>query len=134
MQKNASNEIVYPIIIGSFILQYSRQVMNKFIQCIDGFNQKKVYYTDTDSIYIKIKDYKILVEMGYVGENSGQGKNDVNEVYKLSCEEYNKYIDLNKDCDKIKCDLKCKDKHIYKTDNEIYKAYFLGPKQKYVLT
>ena len=50
--------------------------MNEFVQKIDGFNQFKVWYTDTDSLYIQQDAYKELDKLGFVGTELGQGKND----------------------------------------------------------
>ena len=50
--------------------------MNSFVECIDGFAKPKIYYGDTDSIYISKDNWEILNKNGFVGNNLGQGKND----------------------------------------------------------
>ncbi len=66
----------FPSQFGSYILAHSRRAMNDFIHAIDGFKQFKVWYTDTDSLYIDEDSYYKLMSMGFVGESLGQGKND----------------------------------------------------------
>lgn len=66
----------FPSQFGSYILSHSRKAMNEYIHAIDGFNQFKVWYTDTDSIYIDEDSYYKLMSLGYVGDALGQGKND----------------------------------------------------------
>ena len=53
--------------------------MNDFIWTIDGFRKRKVYYTDTDSIYIHRSDMEILEREGLVSDDLGKGKNDFGE-------------------------------------------------------
>lgn len=67
---------MFPSIFGIYILAYSRLIVNRIVECIDGFKQKKVYYTDTDSLYIWKSDFDILDRFGFVGVNIGQGKNE----------------------------------------------------------
>lgn len=85
--KNASNQQSFPTLIGSFILAHSRKIMNNFIHAINGFNQSKVFYTDTDSLFIKKWDLNILKEKGYFGKGLGQGKNDTNQPLYLNCKQ-----------------------------------------------
>lgn len=54
--------------------------MNNFIHAINGFKELKVYYTDTDSLYISGESVSLLEKAGYVGSNLGQGKNDINKL------------------------------------------------------
>lgn len=42
----------FPSIFGIYILAYSRMIVNRVVECIGGFHKNKVYYTDTDSLYI----------------------------------------------------------------------------------
>ena len=48
-----------PLHLGAFVLSNSKRIMNKYIQAVDGFFSKDVYYTDTDSLYIKITNIGI---------------------------------------------------------------------------
>jgi len=66
----------FPSQFGSYILAHSRRVMNDIVHAIDGFNTFKIWYTDTDSLYIDQISYLKLQELGYVGDALGQGKND----------------------------------------------------------
>ena len=50
--------------------------MNKFINAINGFYRNDVYYTDTDSLYIKNEHWDKIHKTGLVGKNLSQGKND----------------------------------------------------------
>ena len=44
-----------PLHLGSFVLSFGKRILNIFIHLNIGFHTKDVYYTDTDSLYIKIK-------------------------------------------------------------------------------
>ena len=44
-----------PLHLGSFVLSFGKRILNKFIHLNIGFLTKDVYYTDTDSLYIKNK-------------------------------------------------------------------------------
>jgi len=68
-----------PLYLGSLILAYSRKIMNNLIESIDGFKNNEVYYTDTDSIYIRSSKYKNLIDSNYIGKELGQAKNDYGE-------------------------------------------------------
>ena len=65
-----------PLQLAVFILSNSKRIMNNFIHAIDGFNTNDVYYTDTDSLYIKSKHWNKLNEPELVGKNLLQGRND----------------------------------------------------------
>lgn len=83
--------------------------MNKFITAIDGWKQSKVYYQDTDSLYIHQKDIQLLKDAGcYHDANPFCGKND------LACVEQG--IDGT----------------MVEVNPKIVEAVFLGPKQKIV--
>lgn len=68
-----------PSHLGAFILSHSKRIMNNFIECIDGFKQPKIYYGDTDSIYITKDNWEVLNKNNHVGDKLGQGKNDYGE-------------------------------------------------------
>ena len=65
-----------PADLGAFILSNSRRIMNEFIGEINGFYRNNIYYTDTDSLYIKKKNWDVLDKANLVGEGLCQGKND----------------------------------------------------------
>ncbi len=50
--------------------------MNNFFLAIDAFKKPGGYYGDTDSIYTNQKNYEKLEQLGKVGGNLCQGKND----------------------------------------------------------
>ena len=52
--------------------------MNNFIREINGFYNKSIYYTDTESLYIEKKYWDVLDKANLVGKNLCQGKNDYN--------------------------------------------------------
>ena len=41
--------------MGAFVLSNSKRIMNNFIHAINGSYTNDVFYTDTDSLYIKNK-------------------------------------------------------------------------------
>ena len=41
-----------PCQLGSLIISHSKRLMNDVILALDGFKNNKIYYGDTDSIYI----------------------------------------------------------------------------------
>ena len=65
-----------PLHLGAFVLSNSKRIMNNFIHAINGFYTNDVYYTDTDSLYIENKHWDKLKNLGLVGKNLLQGKND----------------------------------------------------------
>ena len=58
-----------PFQFGSLILSLSKMLMNDVILALDGFKNHKIYYGDTDSVYIHKNDYNMLIEKGLVGKN-----------------------------------------------------------------
>ena len=65
-----------PFQFGSTILSHSKRLMNDVILTLDGFKNNKIYYGDTDSVYIHKNDYNILDENGLIGQGLWQSKND----------------------------------------------------------
>ena len=65
-----------PLHLGSFILAHSRRIMNNIILAYDGYKKVRTYYGDTDSVYVPKTFYEHLNQLGYVGGNLCQGKND----------------------------------------------------------
>lgn len=86
--KKSSQGTPFPTLLGTFILAYTKRVMNNFIHAIDGFNKLKVYYTDTDSLFIDGESLKTLKDAGYCGDGFGQGKNDLNKKIMLTEHEF----------------------------------------------
>ena len=68
-----------PFQFGSLILSHSKRLMNDVILALDGFRNNRIYYGDTDSIYIHKNDYNMLIEKGLVGKDLFQCKNDYGE-------------------------------------------------------
>ena len=65
-----------PFQFGSMILSHTKRLMNDVILTLDGFKNNKIYYGDTDSVYIHKNDYNISDENGLIGKNLWQSKND----------------------------------------------------------
>ena len=68
-----------PFQFGSLILSLSKRLMNDVILALDGFKNNKIYYGDTDSVYIHKNDYNMLIEKELVGKDLFQLKNDYGE-------------------------------------------------------
>ena len=77
-----------PLHLRAFVLSNSKRYMNIFIQATNGFYTNDVYYTDTDSLYIKNKHCDKLEKAGLVGKRLLQGKND----YKDGCIFYGLFL------------------------------------------
>ena len=69
-----------PCHLGSFILWHSKRLMNDVILASDGFTKRKMYYSDTDSMYIHKNDYDILKEQGLIGKLLIRSKNDYGDA------------------------------------------------------
>ena len=54
--------------------------MNDVITALDGFENHKIYYSDTDSVNIHKNDYNILNEQGLIGKNLFQSKNNYGKL------------------------------------------------------
>lgn len=102
--------------------------MNNFIHAINGFKEPKVYYSDTDSLFIEEDSLNKLKELKFYGKDFGQGKNDLAKKIPLTCEQWKL---LGKKCNN---NPDVAHTHIYETDPVITKAFFLGPKQKWIET
>ena len=50
--------------------------MNDVILALNGFESNKIYYGDTDSVYIHNNDYEILKAKGLTEKDLYQSKND----------------------------------------------------------
>ena len=57
VQDNGASKKVnsQPFQFGSLKLSHSKRLMNDVILALDGFKNNKVYYGDTDSVYIRKK-------------------------------------------------------------------------------
>lgn len=66
----------FPSLYGIYILAHSRKIVNNAVRAINGFNELKVHYTDTDSLYIDEDSFEILRSKGFVGNGLGQGKSE----------------------------------------------------------
>ena len=55
-----------PYHLGSFIISHSKKLMNDVILASDGFKNIKIYYGDTDSIYIHNDDNQKLKTKGII--------------------------------------------------------------------
>ena len=73
ISKNVNSQ---PCHLGSLILSHSKRLMNDVILALDGFKNNKIYYGDTDSVYIHNNDYEILKTKGLIGKDLYQSKND----------------------------------------------------------
>ena len=62
--------------LGSFILSPSKILMNDVMFALDGFEIIKIYYEDTDSMYIHNDDYEMLKTKSLIGKNLYRSKND----------------------------------------------------------
>ena len=65
-----------PAVLGAFILNKSKRIMNNFIRELNGFYNNSRYYGDTDSLYIEKKYWDVLEKANLVGKGLCQGKND----------------------------------------------------------
>ena len=65
-----------PLHVGAFVLINSERYMSNFLHAIKGFYTHDVYYTDTDSLYMKNKHWDKLDKAALVGKALLQGKND----------------------------------------------------------
>ncbi|KAG1000531.1 hypothetical protein G6F27_013735 [Rhizopus arrhizus] len=69
-----------PIYLGAFILSYSKVILNKYIEIVDGFYDHNILYGDTDSIYIRQPLFNRLDKAELVGDQLGQCKNDYDAI------------------------------------------------------
>ena len=67
---------ILPSHLGASILSNSKRIMNNFIREINGFYNNRIYYGDTDSLYIEKKYWNVLDKANLVGKNLCQGRND----------------------------------------------------------
>ena len=51
--------------------------MNDFVLLLEAHKETKIYYMDTDSMYIHYKDYKKY--LSHIQDGLGGGKNDYGE-------------------------------------------------------
>ena len=65
-----------PCHLESFILSNSKTLMSDVIFALHNFENTKIYYSDTDSIYTHKNDYEVLKTQGFIGKELFQSKND----------------------------------------------------------
>ena len=65
-----------PLRSGAFVLSNSIRNMNIFIHVTNGFYINDVYYGDTDSLYIKSKNWNKSEKAGLIGESLIQVKKE----------------------------------------------------------
>ena len=58
--------------------------MNDVILALDDFKNNKIYYGDTDSLYIHKNDYNMLIEKGLVHKDLLQSKTIMVKMPELS--------------------------------------------------
>ena len=75
-----------PCHLGSFNLSESKRFLNDVSLSLDGFINSKIYYSDTDSIYIHRNDYKLLQKQRMIGKEIGQSKNDYDDSAAVVCD------------------------------------------------
>jgi len=63
--------------MACYVLSYSKVIMNNFILKMNAHKESKIYYMDTDSMYIHVKDYEEF--LSDVKDELGGGKNDYGE-------------------------------------------------------
>ena len=73
---NARSINTMPFLFGSYILSHSKRLMNEVFNQIGGFYNNSIYYTYTDSLYLREKYWCDFVDNGFVGKLLGLGKND----------------------------------------------------------
>ena len=69
-----------PFHLGAFISSQAKGLMNGLIFALDGFKNRKIYYSDTDSIYIHKNDYEVVKEQNLIGKNLYQPKHDYGDA------------------------------------------------------
>ena len=66
--------------MASLILSYSKKIMNEFILKMNAHKEKKLYYMDTDSLYVHYSDYKKYLSDMEDGLCSGKNDYSKNEA------------------------------------------------------
>ena len=62
--------------LGAFILSSSKRLLKVSFGEIDAFYKIKIYYSDTDSLYIEKKNWGVLDKYNLAGEELCLGKKD----------------------------------------------------------
>ena len=77
--------------LGSFVLSYSRQMLDNIVNCIYGENRFKIeglkqqiYYGDTDSIIIHYSLLDKLIKNGFIGDVNGKLTDDLNKNFMIN--------------------------------------------------
>ena len=58
-----------PCYLGASILSHSRRLMNEVIFALGGFKNQKIFYSDTEFVYIHKNDYNTLKEKSLIGKD-----------------------------------------------------------------
>lgn len=71
----------YPIYLSGQILAYARVLMSRIMRTGDCYRnpERAIYYTDTDSLLMPSACVEPLVKAGYIGDELGQLKCDLND-------------------------------------------------------
>ena len=77
--------------LGSFVLSYSRLLLDDIVNCIYGDNRFKIeglknqiYYGDTDSIMIHCSLLDKLLKNGFIGDENGKLTDDLNKDFMIN--------------------------------------------------
>ena len=62
--------------LGALIFSNSKRIMKKCMREINGFYNIRIYYGDTESLYLEKNYWDVLDEAILVGKDLCQGKND----------------------------------------------------------
>ena len=76
------------VFLGSFILSYTRRLLNKIFNCIYGDDRyrqegitKQIYYGDTDSLLVHCTQINKLIKGGFIGNENGKLTDDLNKNF-----------------------------------------------------
>lgn len=140
---NVEKVINKPFQMGSFVLSYSRRLMNKFMTEIDPKLEKVLFtYTDTDSLHIGGQDYFKLKEKGLIKSKTEsklgylcsdiKGEGLIIQEKNLGPKNYMyEYItNDNKICRAGDATMKCKGLHFEKKDKSKSEEYNNDVKEK----
>ena len=128
--------VTKPTYLGCFILSYARQLMNKAIDTVGGFNNPRFYYSDTDSLFIDEDDFELIKKSGLlcdktIGKFKLEGKY-AEVVFAGSKMKALKYIDSDgKEQVKVTCKGFDTDKVSFE---DVYNLVFNNKKVSYINT
>ena len=67
---------IMPFHVGSYFLSHSKRLLNDEIRQTCELYNNSIYYTDTDSLYIRKEYWSNLADNGFVGKSLGLCKNN----------------------------------------------------------